>query len=321
MQKAVAMTIATPNELDYNLALRAHSGTSFVPEDRARHEQREYVNELTTAYDKLLGLCASDQQRAVLDDEFPRFKANYLRHYGEYLASRGRLVSVMIAGPSRFPAERMNKRANWCHNKLSAFLEWKGKALEAIQRRILDARTTEEVDADEWRRLRRDIMSSLSTIKAIDDGASFYTRSLFVSSIVGKVERLAANGRAALVCNALKLVKEYNDAATKPAITNRHKFWGLLDIAENAAAKASEPVGSAEPILEAGGVQVVRNHAADRVQIIFPGKPDASTRSRLKSSGWRWSPSESAWQRKLTNAAEYDARQIVGCLCAVVPTE
>lgn len=45
---------------------------------------------------------------------------------------------------------------------------------------------------------------------------------------------------------------------------------------------------------------VVKNaRTIDRLQLIFSGKPSLEIRTLLKSSGFRWAPSESAWQRKL----------------------
>lgn len=56
-----------------------------------------------------------------------------------------------------------------------------------------------------------------------------------------------------------------------------------------------------------GNVKIVENAEANRLQVFFPGKPDASIRTRLKSRGFRWAPSEGAWQRHLTAGAKYDA--------------
>lgn len=57
-----------------------------------------------------------------------------------------------------------------------------------------------------------------------------------------------------------------------------------------------------------GVCKVVENTEANRVQIVFPGKPDADTRALLKSNGFRWAPSENAWQRQLNNAGIHAAR-------------
>lgn len=60
-----------------------------------------------------------------------------------------------------------------------------------------------------------------------------------------------------------------------------------------------------------GVVRYVENVEANRVQLIFPGKPSAEVRDKLKKSGFRWSPSEGAWQRQLNNAGIYWAKEIV----------
>ena len=48
-----------------------------------------------------------------------------------------------------------------------------------------------------------------------------------------------------------------------------------------------------------------------RVQLIFDGKPDDDTRALLKSYGFRWSPRNSAWQRQLTDNGRRSARQLM----------
>lgn len=60
------------------------------------------------------------------------------------------------------------------------------------------------------------------------------------------------------------------------------------------------------------GTRIVRNVEANRVQIITPTKPDDATRRELKSRGFRWSPSEGAWQRHLSDNAMWQACQVVG---------
>ena len=57
-----------------------------------------------------------------------------------------------------------------------------------------------------------------------------------------------------------------------------------------------------------GVCDVVENFEENRLQIIFDGKPDAATRDSLKSAGFRWAPSQGAWQRQLSNGARYAAK-------------
>lgn len=75
-----------------------------------------------------------------------------------------------------------------------------------------------------------------------------------------------------------------------------------------AAHAAAEAAGGEEKRTAFQGLcEVVENFDENRLQIIFEGKPDAAIRSELKSNGFRWAPSQGAWQRQLNNGARYAA--------------
>lgn len=59
------------------------------------------------------------------------------------------------------------------------------------------------------------------------------------------------------------------------------------------------------------GIRIVENVEANRLQLIFPGKPAPALIAELKSRGFRWAPSEGAWQRQLNNAALYAAQCVM----------
>lgn len=48
--------------------------------------------------------------------------------------------------------------------------------------------------------------------------------------------------------------------------------------------------------VEINGVKIVDNVEDNRLQLFFDGKPDEATRTELKRNGFRWSPSNMAWQ-------------------------
>lgn len=56
--------------------------------------------------------------------------------------------------------------------------------------------------------------------------------------------------------------------------------------------------------------KVVENAEIMRLQVIFDGKPNTEARSIMKSNGFRWSPSNSAWQRQLTDNARYAVKRV-----------
>ena len=58
------------------------------------------------------------------------------------------------------------------------------------------------------------------------------------------------------------------------------------------------------------GGEVVANSEENRLQILFDEKPDEQKRSVLKGNGFKWSPSQGAWQRQLNDNAIYAASRM-----------
>jgi hypothetical protein len=61
----------------------------------------------------------------------------------------------------------------------------------------------------------------------------------------------------------------------------------------------------------AGGVRLVDNVEANRLQIFFPVIPSELIRRELKRNGFHWSPTVGAWQRHRSNRARYLAKLIL----------
>lgn len=80
-----------------------------------------------------------------------------------------------------------------------------------------------------------------------------------------------------------------------------------LEKAKTASTAQTEPI-------EGEGFRIVRNTDIMRLQILFDGKPDEQTRTLLKSNGFKWAPSQKAWQRQLTANAERAARTVAASL-------
>jgi hypothetical protein len=70
------------------------------------------------------------------------------------------------------------------------------------------------------------------------------------------------------------------------------------------------PAGLRAKAIEINGVQIVTNYELERIQMLFPGKPDAETIGMLKGAGWNWSPRNTAWQRMITPATMRSAQKI-----------
>lgn len=59
------------------------------------------------------------------------------------------------------------------------------------------------------------------------------------------------------------------------------------------------------------GCTYLENSDIMRVQLVFDSKPSESTRALLKANGFHWSPSQSAWQRQLTENGKAAARRVL----------
>lgn len=279
-------------------AYNAFYSTSFVPEERATQYIRDYEKELN----------------ADLENMPENEKEHYITKYKDWVRTlfnkHSRIMSAMITGPARFPTRRNEKANNSYDAAFKEFREWREKALKAIARRIEEAKPAEQRESEEWERLKCSILSSASTIKEINEGTNRYSnKALFVSSIYGKVETYAKRGDVAIIEKAIAYVRELNTQSS--IITERHKFFKLAEIAK-AVRETQEVKANKEDVeIEFEGGTIVKNFSEDRLQIIFPGKPDSETISKLKSNGFRWSPRFMAWQRQLTSNAYYACARVV----------
>ena len=90
--------------------------------------------------------------------------------------------------------------------------------------------------------------------------------------------------------NSSKAMMEFVNKALKPPSPPRTELDYKIEAKEYAI----------------GDVKIVHNLEVNRLQLLFPGKPEADMIAKLKSKGFKWSPRFKAWQRQLTpNAIHY----------------
>lgn len=88
----------------------------------------------------------------------------------------------------------------------------------------------------------------------------------------------------------------------------------IAELRARAAAPVREPITGP-------GYAIVEDRIANRVQIRFDARPPAATVAALKARGFRWAPSENAWQRQASNGAWHAAQAVAASLDAgeIVP--
>lgn len=96
----------------------------------------------------------------------------------------------------------------------------------------------------------------------------------------------------------------YPDYALQNNNANIHRIEGRIK-----ELQATKERGTLET--ENQFFKIVENTEAMRLQLFFDGKPEPEVREVLKSNGFRWAPSQSAWQRQLTDNARYSLKLVI----------
>lgn len=108
------------------------------------------------------------------------------------------------------------------------------------------------------------------------------------------------------------------DELTKPDYVGRKGFRSF-EITNNGSEirrikqRLEELKSHAEDVTtekEVNGIRILDNVEDARLQIFFEGKPAENIRAELKSYGFKWSPTNGAWQRMRSSTANYHAERI-----------
>ncbi len=95
----------------------------------------------------------------------------------------------------------------------------------------------------------------------------------------------------------------------KDRIDTLNKAKAQAEAAKANPQAAAEATAANYPKLD--GVHVQENADEMRIQLRFDDIPPAETREKLKRNGFRWSPSQKAWQRLLNQNGKYAAQSVL----------
>jgi len=300
------------HDIPRDVANHARAGISFDPEKRGDMEITEYASTLASDYETLSAHAPSAEKRATLDAEFARYREGYKARTLAYLRSKGRCLSPMITGPSNFPVRRNQKRNGVCNKRLNELCEFRQRALEAIRKALHpEWRPIMAGDSDAVDRLRKKI-TNLEKLVA------------FMKAVNVAIRRNAMKGKAVQIAAILAvdamLTSDKAAALLTPDFAGRIGFAAYLFLNHGAElrrlrarlAVLERNKATPETILEGDNDVRLEDCPSDnRVRLFFPGKPDEATRSRLKGSGFRWTPSLGCWQAYRNSRSLAQAKQFI----------
>lgn len=281
-------------DITIETANRSFYGVSFSPEKRGERARDDYAATLAQDYADLQQQAAKGGTLEVLNVEFDRYRDGYRKRYSAYLASNARCVSWFIAGPSNFPAARMNKRSDIAARRLNELFEFRSRALAAIKRKLRpDLAPIYASDGDAIDRLQA----------KIDKAEALQVR---MKEANAAIRKNAKTGQSAQIAALLALGYQMGIAREllKPDFCGRIGY-PAYELTNNNAniRRMKERIEQitrlqSKPAQEMAGSNARFEDvpAENRVRLWFDGKPAESVRDDLKRHGFRWTPSLGCWQ-------------------------
>jgi hypothetical protein len=194
----------------------------------------------------------------------------------------------MITGPARFPARTAEKANNSADKRYQELQDYVSKVQQSVERK----KKQEAIAAQGGEigiartRLQRLIEEKEVSLKINRDLRACK------SGTPGAIERMVAKGYTEH--EAMRFIEEgqvpgYHLTGLNDSIKRAQKKVELLESMEAAKDSAHETV-------RFKGLEIVFNKHVNRIQLLFESKPDEKTRAKLKSIGFKWAPSQEAWQ-------------------------
>lgn len=281
------------------LFARADQGTSHVPQDRAQQRRKEFDTDIA----HLIETASSYLTGADLD--------RYVAAWSAWLSALGRCVSTMIAGPSNFNVRRAQKTSTSADKRLEELWALKKRLLKRAERERWEAEV--EAAGGPVAILRQDIEAATAKLAMMKDANRIVRSKPQNERTDDKVCRLVAAGVGPAMADAL-FVEDF---------AGRYGYPGFeLTSARTAIKRKEERIVELERRDELAdredvchtfpGVTVTLCFDDDRIRIRHETIPSLEVRRSLKSSGWRWSSREGAWQRQLTENAILSAETLLG---------
>lgn len=299
----------------------AWNALSHFPDRRAAVELAGLAENLNSFAEYAYGLAArSDRLDAA--SEIERFARRHVQLSRRAWAMESRCASWFIVGPSNFPSASNAKRQASSDRAYQHRREHFEAAKRAVERLAFPFGApngpirANNPEAPEMIRAKIAKCTAVqNAMKAANDA----------------IRRAKTKDPAALV-EVIRGVTGWSDGVcakvAQPDYAGRIGFPAYMLANNRAEIKRLEArlqsmeqcraAGDSETVhaTEHGSVRVVANATGARLQMIFEGKPAEAVRADLKANGFRWAPSEGAWQRHLNANGWYAARRVLEAIGA-----
>ena len=233
------------------------------------------------------------------------YEDKYIEKYKDYLRAESRCFSVMITGPAKFNNYRHEKTNAAAHAAYERVKTWADKVIKRCNRQ---ERLTGWAEVERLQEKIDNLKESQEMMKA----ANKIVRDRKLAEIE-KIDELVALGFREEVAKEI-LYPKYDwmspGFASYSLSNNLAKIKDAEARLKRHAAMANRAVDGDE-VHEYPWGKLVIAFGDERYRFIFDGKPAPEVIKLMKSNAFKWSPSNSAWQRQITSNAKYATKRIV----------
>ena len=236
-----------------------------------------------------------------------KYSKKLAENYNQEISISLRCPSIMITGAGNFPVRKKEKQVaawNSNHEKYQEIQEIPSK----IERIMYSKQVIKSGDSNAIEKLERKLASLEKSQESMKQINAYYRKHKTLDGCdilePEQMERLMEPMNSSWRMEA-KPFESFALTNNNACINSTRK---RLEALKNA--KAME---NTETVIESKEMpfKVVENTDLMRLQILFDEKPDEQTRNILKSNGFKWAPSQSAWQRQLTSNARYSLKKVI----------
>lgn len=125
------------SDVNLQLAIRAHSGTSHSPERRGESEVADYIDTIEQFNAALAAVADTDDRMVEAVAQSERFREGYIARRTALWSCRSRLMSAMISGPANYPVRQQEKRYASFEKKSKELWDWEDRAKRAAIKAIV----------------------------------------------------------------------------------------------------------------------------------------------------------------------------------------
>ena len=272
-------------------------------------EYKTYVNE---AYNLADEVAAKDEKAGVRAYAVAeRYSKRMAEYFNRDISINLMCPSVMICGPANFPVKKKNRQVA-AFDKNREFFNETQKLLNKIKSISNGSELIKSSDEDCIERLEY----KLETLKALQEKMKAVNAALRKKDIEEGNLDLMELGYTE---DDIKKIRtpDFVGRIGYPAYALQNNNQDIHRVEDRInSLKAIKDKGTIEE--ENEGYTYREDPESMRIQFIFDGKPSDDIRNILKQNGFRWAPSQGAWQRQLTRNGQWSADIVKKALKAII---